>query len=268
MSATLLRLRKLLQDPVLVRTGRTMVPTPLAESLVEPIRDALAQIDRLLVERPDFDPHRDSWTFSVMASEYATLALLQPLLVELRATAPNVDLRLSPMSATFLEDLQHRHLDVLVTPPQAAPPGSPWSVQDLYRDPYVVAVDQGHPAVTDTISLEQFTSLPHLAVKTGSPILIETQLDELGIQRRTVVTSDFAWAPFLLRGTLLTTVVPRSYAARLAPGLGLKLLPPPMDLQPLTEAMIWNPQHDHEPAHRWLREQLTGFAARLEGRTG
>src|SRR4051794_33768159 len=124
MSATLLRLRKLLEDPVLVRTGRTMVPTPLAESLVEPIRDALAQIDQLLVERPGFDPRRDRRTFSVMASEYATLALLQPLIVELRTTAPNVTLRLRPMSPSFTDELQRHHVDVLIVPPDSVPPGS------------------------------------------------------------------------------------------------------------------------------------------------
>jgi DNA-binding transcriptional LysR family regulator len=200
-----------------------------------------------------------------MASEYATLALLQPLMVELRATAPNITLRLRPIMPTFIEELQRHHVDVVIVPVESLVPGGQVPTQVLYRDPYVVAVDKAHPVITDSLGLDQFSSLPYLAVKAGSaPVLVEVQLDELGIQRRTAVTTDFAWAPFLVRGTSLMTVLPQSFAARLAPGLGLKLLQPPMTLRPITEAMLWKPQHDDEPAHRWLREQLASFAARLQ----
>src|SRR3954451_15709177 len=125
MSATLLRLRRLLDDPVLVRTGRTMSPTPLALSLTGPIRDALDQIDRLLTERPTFDPTRDHRTFSIMASEYATVAVLHPLNVKLRKIAPNVRLRIFPFLPTFVDDLTRNDFDLVIVPPQAVGAGCP-----------------------------------------------------------------------------------------------------------------------------------------------
>ena len=260
MSATLLRLRRLLDDPVLVRTGRTMAPTPLALSLTGPIRDALNQIDQLLTERPTFDPARDHRTFSIMASEYATVAVLHPLSVKLRKVAPNVSLRISPVVPKFVEDLTHNDFDLVILPPQFGA-GSPLHSEVLYEDPWVVAVDKSNPKVVDSIDLAMFTSLPYLAVKySRSRSLVEMQLDRLGIERRTEVTTDFGLAPFLLRDTLLVTLIPSSFASFLAEGVGLKLLEPPMPLDPVTESMFWTSHREDEPAHRWLRTQLLEMA--------
>jgi DNA-binding transcriptional LysR family regulator len=264
MSATLLRLRRLLDDPVLVRTGRTMAPTPLALSLTEPIRDALNQIDQLLTERPTFDPTRDHRTFSIMASEYATVAVLHPLSVKLRKVAPNVSLRISPVTLKFVEDLTHNNFDLVILPPQYVGADSPLHSEVLYEDPWVIAVDKSNPQVKDSIDLALFTSLPYLALKaTGVRAMVEDQLDRLGIERRTEVTTDFGLAPFLLRDTLLVTLIPASFASFLAEGIGLKLLEPPMPLIPVTESMFWASHREDESAHRWLRTQLLEMAAPL-----
>lgn len=262
MSATLLRLRRLLDDPVLERTGRSMVPTPLARSLAGPIRDALNQIDQILTERPTFDPARDHRTFSVMASEYATVAVLHPLAVKLREVAPNVTLRISPVLPKYAEELTRNDFDLLIVPPQGIAAGSPLHSTVLYEDPYVVVVDRSNPEVNDSIDLALFTSLPYLALKaTGTRALVEVELDRLGIQPRTEVTTDFGLAPFLLRDTLLVTLMPTSFATFLSEGVGLKLLEPPMPLVPLTESMFWTSQRDEDPAHRWLRGQLLELVA-------
>jgi DNA-binding transcriptional LysR family regulator len=245
----------------MVRTGRAMVPTPLALSLTGPIRDALNQIDQLLTERPTFDPTRDHRTFSIMASEYATVAVLHPLSVKLRKVAPNVSLRISPVAPKFVEDLTHNNCDLVTLPPQFVGAASPLHSEVLYEDPHVVAVDKSNPKVKDSIDLALFTSLPYLALKSsGVRALVEVQLDRLGIERRTEVTTDFGLAPFLLRDTLLVTLIPRSFASFLAEGVGLKLLEPPMPLEPVTESMFWTPHREDEPTHRWLRTQLVEMA--------
>ena len=55
--------------------------------------------------------------------------------------------------------------------------------------------------------------------------------------------------------------MPSSFATFLAEGVGLKLLEPPMRLDPMTESMFWAPHREDEPAHRWLRTQLLEMAA-------
>src|SRR5919198_2534586 len=82
-SAALRRLRRLFDDQLLVRRGRVMELTPLARTLVTPVREILQGIDGLLSIRPEFDPECDERSFSVMASDYVALILLRPLLARL-----------------------------------------------------------------------------------------------------------------------------------------------------------------------------------------
>jgi DNA-binding transcriptional LysR family regulator len=263
MSSTLSRLRALLNDPVLERRGRTMFPTPLAEELVVPVREALSRFNSILTEPPVFDPERDRRSFTVMASEYAALAVLQSLLVELRNAAPHVELSIQPVSATFLDDMTADNVDLTIVPLAADSITDSFGYQTLYSDPYVIAVDAANPLVSSEITLEQFSSLPYLASSNGhSPTLVETQLDRLGIPRRLEVTTGFGLAPFVLRDTPLVTVLPASLASAVADGARLKLLTPPMALEPMVEAMVWACRNDDDPSHRWLRERLVDIASR------
>jgi len=263
MSSTLARLRALTNDPILERQGRRMVPTPLATSLIGPVRDALAQFNVVLMGPPTFDPERDRRTFTVMVSEYAALAVMQPLLVQLRHAAPHVELRIRSVSADFLDELTSDTVDLVVVPPGAAPVTDHFDQQRLYSDPYVVAVDQANPLVGDTMTLEQFSSLPYLASISGhGETLVEHQLDRLGVSRRLEVTTGFGLAPFLLRDTRLVALLPSSLASTVAAGARLKLLEPPMQLEPLIETMVWSTRNSEDPGHSWLRRRLSDVAAR------
>src|ERR1035438_738566 len=96
MSSTLARLRKLLDDPVLVREGRQMVPTPLAVSLITPVREVLDRVESLLSPGREFDPARAERTFTVVGSDYTSLTFVNPASERLSAAAPGVKIRLVP----------------------------------------------------------------------------------------------------------------------------------------------------------------------------
>ena len=87
MSNTLARLRKLFGDPLLVREGLTLVPTPRAEALRQPVQEALSLIEHALHNRPGFDPARDYVTLTVSCSDYSLLMLIGPLVRRLAAAA-------------------------------------------------------------------------------------------------------------------------------------------------------------------------------------
>jgi len=263
MSSSLSRLRSLLDDPVLIRQGRAMVPSPLAESLIDPIHEALNDFRAVLQEPPRFNPREDRRTFTVMASEYAALAVLQPLLITLRQAAPHVELRIHPVSASFVDDLTTDAVDLVIVPSQVGPRDPSLSRRELYRDPFVVAVDVANPLVGESISQAQLSSLPYLAGSSGHfDTLVESQLDQLGVERRLEVTTGFGIAPFLLRDTLLVTLLPESLARTIAEGARLKILPSPVSLTPITEAMVWTSRNDDDPGHAWLRDQLADVAER------
>ena len=96
MSNTLARLRKLFGDPLLVREGLTLVPTPRAESLRQPVADALSLIQHALDDRPGFDPAADQATFTVSCSDYSLLMLIGPLVRRLAAAAPGLTIQVLP----------------------------------------------------------------------------------------------------------------------------------------------------------------------------
>jgi hypothetical protein len=96
MSNTLARLRKLFGDPLLVREGLTLIPTPRADALRQPVRDALAIIGEALAQRTGFDPAQDRATWTVSCSDYSLLMLIGPLVRRLAAEAPGVTSRVPP----------------------------------------------------------------------------------------------------------------------------------------------------------------------------
>ena len=96
MSNTLARLRKLFGDPLLVREGLTLVPTPRAESLRQPVAEALSLIQHALDDRPGFDPATDPATFTVSCSDYSLLMLIGPLVRRLAAAAPGLTIQVLP----------------------------------------------------------------------------------------------------------------------------------------------------------------------------
>ncbi|WP_432841947.1 LysR family transcriptional regulator [Dactylosporangium sp. CA-092794] len=266
MSSTLGRLRRLLGDPVLVREGRGLVPTPLAESLLEPVRGILIDIEQVLTHRGQFDPATDARTFLILLTNYhLTSTFLQPLLARLAVEAPRVRLHIEPPGDDFASRLQRHEVDLLIIPREAYPEHHLFPHRELFSDRYVVAVDRDHPDIGDEITYEQFTSLPYLATFSGrhrSPA--EIQLDLIGVPRNVEITTEFGIAPFLLHGTRLITVIHERLARQVAEQNNLKLLRPPIEhLHPMTEIMVWTNRTDRDAGHRWLRECLLELAAQV-----
>jgi DNA-binding transcriptional LysR family regulator len=119
------------------------------------------------------------------------------------------------------------------------------------------------------VDVARFSKLPHLAVGGPFPSLVDTQLDALGIARRTeFTTQSFVTAPLLLTGTRLISLVPERLARAVSEHANLRILPAPMELRPLIEAMFWNPRVTDDAGHRWLWERLVAQAARLQPGSG
>ncbi|MGH3172205.1 MAG: LysR family transcriptional regulator, partial [Trebonia sp.] len=106
MSAALARLRRLFNDPLLVRNGRVHELTPMGQSLVEPVRAVLTGLEQVLATTPHFDPGTDERVFTVVASDYVTLILLRPLLERLYREAPRVAVKVIPVSRATEEELE------------------------------------------------------------------------------------------------------------------------------------------------------------------
>ena len=266
MSATLARLRNLFNDPILIRQGRHLVPTPVAESLVGPIREALALVSATLTRRGGFDPATDHRTFSIFASDYLTFVFLRPLLGALSREAPNVKLQIRPISGDFIDHLRQNQVDLLITAREAFPRHIDFPNQELFSDRYVCAADAHHPEIGERLTLDQFESLPYLATQPGLfPSVAELELDRLGIVRNTEATTGFMLGFFLLPGTRLVSLVPERLGRGFTEHFNVRLLEPHFPPITITEIMIWPQRNTEDPSHRWLRERLLALATELFG---
>jgi DNA-binding transcriptional LysR family regulator len=167
MSSSLARLRTFFGDPLLVRKGRSLVPTPRALQLIASFQEALDLIDSTLRASRGFDPQTAHRTFMVMASDYVLLLLLGPLVAELEAKAPNLRLTIRPIAADYAGQIDRSQLDLLILPEEAAA-GLQASSARLFSDRLVCALDAEHPEVGEQLTEEQFRTLP-LVSPTAKP---------------------------------------------------------------------------------------------------
>ena len=263
MSASLARLRTHFGDPLLVREGRHLMPTPLAESLVGPVRDALAAAEIVMGRSRGFDPAHDRRSFTIVASDYVTLVLLRPLLALLARQAPHVQLSVTPVNAGYEDQLRREQADLLILPREIMGEQARFPHVSLFSDRYVLAVDRDNELVGDSADADELAGMTYVAFS-GGPLrsAAESQLEDLGIHRRIEVsTQGFVVAPFLLRGTQLATLIHEKLAGLVCSAARLRIVEPLIPLRPIHEVAYWNPRHTDDPAHQWLRERIVELAS-------
>jgi DNA-binding transcriptional LysR family regulator len=267
MSASLARLRKFFDDPLLVRQGRVLVPTNRALMLMESIREALDRIESTVRESREFDPQTDHRTFTLMASDYVLLLLLGHLLAEMEVEAPNLRFTVRPIAADFAEQISSSRLDLLILPEELIPEDMEAHSERLFSDRLVCAVDRNHPEVGNQMTEEQFSTLP-LVSYDGNPLqtIHELRFRQLGLDRPIEIrTQSFVVQPLMLPGSRLMALVHERLGRYFAENAGIRLLDPPFPIAPMSEAMFWSPQADSDPAHQWLRDRVRHGASSLNG---
>jgi DNA-binding transcriptional LysR family regulator len=265
MSGTLARLRELFRDDLLVPVGRQLVLTPLAEELVHPLRQAIEQIESVFAYRSGFDPAHEKRSFTVAASDYATLVLLPRLAARLADEAPGISLKFRYLVPDPVGLITANTVDFAIMPSAMAKhlEGDP-----LFVDQWVCAVWAKHPSVGRRLTKRHYLTLPHVTLSisamSDTSSVADHHLPEFALKRHiTASTESFLLSLFALRGTSAMTVVPRKVAELVEDTAEIKLLNPPFDLPDLHETVFWNRRNDASPAHRWMRSLLVDVARDL-----
>jgi LysR family transcriptional regulator, nod-box dependent transcriptional activator len=270
MSAALARLRVVFRDPLLVRAGRSLALTQGAEELIIPIREILGRVEQTISDRPQFNPGTASRSFSISASDYATLVLLVPLVRRLVVEAPNVTIHILPRFRDVAQVLKTGQADMVIEPRELFA-DLKFPSQALFSDRWLCAVDAKNPHVRNNrLTMKQYLQLPHLVYSIGTDRqlnLADQHVGQLGVRRRIDVTVEsFLLVPFLLEGTQMVSLILERAARRLAGTTKVCILKPPLRLPDIHEALYWHPRHNSDPGHRWLRERLAAIAAELHPR--
>jgi len=262
-SGALARLREAFHDPLLVQIGRKMALTPLAEGLVEPVRDFLLQAEAILHKNPAFNPATSTRRFRLMMSDYVETVLMTEALSRIQRLAPGISFELLSNADASSDLLERGEIDLAITPSKYLSSTHP--SERLFDDEFTCAVWSGNTEVQGALSLESYLSMGHIVVRFGRrqqlPTFDEWFVERFGHQRRIeVVTTSFNLVPQLLIGTNRIATLHLRLSRFYQRYLPLKLLAPPTEIPRLEECLQWHRSRDRDPGTVWLRTILKSVA--------
>lgn len=253
MSRALARLREATGDPLLVRAGRGLVPTPRALDLRDRVRLLVQEAEAALRPAENLDIGRLARTFTLRTSDGFVESYGAALLTLVAGEAPGVRIRFLPKPDKDSGPLRDGSVD-LETGVVSADSGPELRTQALFHDRFIGVVRPGHPLSAGGITADRFAAGRHVLVSRRGDDrgLVDETLERLGLRRNVVATvGGFAAALALVRGTDLVVSVPERHTVGLRAGLHGFTLPFPAP--EVTVSLIWHPRLDADPAHRWLR---------------
>ncbi|MEV0276620.1 LysR family transcriptional regulator [Streptomyces sp. NPDC050610] len=269
-SRTLARLRRAVGDPLLVRAGQGMVPTPRALELREEVGALLRGCDNVLRPGAGFDAVHLQRTFTVQTTDLLLVELAGTLTDRIHREAPHVDVVFLPEAVEGGPALRQGWVDVELGVLGNLDPEI--RTQRLAQLPLVGIARSGHPLFNGRIDARRFAEADHIGIsrlgKRHGPI--DSALSELGLRRRTaVVVPSHTSAMMLARTTDLVALTLTDWLTDTTTALGLRTFPIPLDMPPLDLGMAWHPRNSADPAHRWFRDHVAAAVRGPgEGRAG
>jgi DNA-binding transcriptional LysR family regulator len=254
-SGAIARLRTLFEDPLFVRTGSQMEPTPRALALAPAVRRIVQAIEAEVLQPAGFDPARAQRSFTILTPDIGEVAFLPGVLARLRNEAPQVRLHaLAKPRAAAAEALERGEADLAVGFfPDLQRAG--YFQQVLFKTSYVCIGCAGNRALGASPTLKQYLAARHIVVRPdGRDHTLDRMLEDKGWKRRVMVElSHFMSLVALLPGSDLVATVPEDISTvvgRLVPvrRIDLPFKPPQIQVQ-----QYWHRRMQNDPANRWLR---------------
>ena len=264
-SNALSRLRENFNDELFVRTSKGMMPTPVAENMVNDIRQALDLIRNSISESESFNPKTANATFRISIGDTSEYRLLPQLIKNISNLAPGVDVEsyLTPRTETPKE-LAAGNIDFAIDPPIHSDPNL--RNKKIYQDDYVLVVNKKHPiAKKKKISLEDYLNLSHIHISKRASGLghVDTTLNRLGLTRRIALKAQhFLVAPYIIDQSNLAMTTIKSFSR----GRELKVFQLPFKINPLVLHLYWHVNKDMDPANKWMRELILKTYGKIQGK--
>lgn len=264
-SSALGRLREYFNDDLLVMHGKRMIPTSYAHSLVPEVKRILGHVEGLISMSAEFDPLRSERVFTLMASDYITSVLVNPMVPELRRIAPGIGLDIRLPEELLNVDFERGEIDLMLVPDEFLLEGHPAEL--LFEERHVVLGCRDNTAFDGTISSDAFFDLNHIAVTLGPsrlPSFTERTLAAEGHSRRVDIYSPyFSAVPWMLMGTNRIAVLQERLAKMFASVLPLKFAPMPFDFPMMKVMLQYHGARATDQGQIWLRDWLRATAEPL-----
>jgi DNA-binding transcriptional LysR family regulator len=252
------RLRAMFDDPLFVRYGHAMMPTPLARRLVEPIRRALRGLEVTLSKAESFEAATAAKRFTVGMRDVVESVVLPRLMRIIAATAPSIDINVVRAERRELErelsvGTLDAAIDILLPLPEEI------RRERLGQEWMTVVVRRRHPRVRSKLDLDTYLAQEHILVSSRRRGLSaeDFELGRHNLRRRVRLRcqSYFAACRVVSETDLLLTM-PRRYASLINAQFGNRLLPFPLEVPAYDTYVYWHTNASADPANVWLRQQL------------
>lgn len=259
MSRTLTRLRSATGDPLLVRAGRGLVPTPRATALRDQVHALVRDVRAVLSPQPGaIDIATIERTFTIRAGEGFVELFSAPLVAALTSAAPRSRLRFVPKPDKHADPLRAGQIDLEIGVLGAFAPEI--RTQLIFRDHFVGAARTGHSLLAPPVTPERYAACNHVVASRRGAFVgpVDDALAALGLRRQTVVVvPGFSDALRIARHSDLIALVPGSCFNGTGPSTeGLRAFELPVRTPGIAISAMWHPRMDADPGHRWLRETV------------
>jgi len=261
-SNALRRLRDHFGDELFVPLDRQMMPTSLASSLEEPVRDLLIQLQVVADKRPVFDPKTSDRTFSIIASDYVAQVFLSPLLQHLAVEAPGTSLDLRIITETAEDTLRHGEVDFLVFPEHALVDGHPR--RRLFGEDFTCIAWAGNKEVGEELGLKDFMRLRHVVTAYARPSQIQLAFARLSQEVDVACrVPSFSQVPMFVVGTPYIATIHSRLVPQIPGDLPLRFFRPPVPIPLLYENAQWHRHRNSDPDTQWMVHEMMKVAESL-----
>lgn len=261
------RLRALLDDPLLLRSGRGVIPTPRALQIAAGLSAGLSQIERSLFAKTEFHPATEARSFRLIAGDFAELLLIPELIATLSRQAPQIDMWFESPGDNQFERLAQGTVDALIgVAPRRADDRTSLRYQSLFTDSFVSIVRKGHPLLKGPVTAHTFAAQKHAFVAPGGRPggVVDTALAEHGLHRRVALgVPHFLVAPHVVAKSDLVLTIGRRLAEMFVRIISVEMIEPPIQLPSFELGLYWHARNENDLAHRYLRQTLTEIASGL-----
>jgi DNA-binding transcriptional LysR family regulator len=256
MSHRLARLRSTFQDPIFVRSPQGLLPTPRAQSIGQPLAEALRALEAVVAPSKPFDPATSPFTLTIALPD--VLAPLAPRLIAgLVAEAPLLDLRLTPVVPSLSEALAKGEPALALAPSRFV--SGPVMTRPLGDVSFGVVGRKGHPALLRALTIGRWLAYGHVVTRFGNDQTnsIEVELARRHLRRRVgLEVPSFLAGLFVLPSSDLLMNAPVQLVQEAATRLDLATREAPIRLPRVRVSVCWHERFQRDPAHQWARERV------------
>lgn len=253
MSRSLQKLRRIFNDPLLVRSKNGLCLTSRAQGLQSQLQGILNDIQDMIVQ-PSQNPALMKGEMTIATRDYEIATVLPKVIQEVTRHAPHLKISIITLTNENFDRLETQEVDFIITASESD--SATLHRKKLFEDDFVCLLSADNPIEQHELTLEKFIELNHgmISISGFGPGIVDLELAKHKLQREVMLrTSHFLCIPYLIVNTNLIITLPRKLGELLSQQANIKLLEAPFPIEPFPVYLYWHIKNHNNPIHQWIR---------------